>query len=118
KTSELRFDRSGVFPLPERLDTIGILVHAVLDCAMVDQAMRGLGIDAPSKLATDSLAGLQLILPENIVMDDVQTEVMNNFLSTINLLEDAGVTLVRRKIPELDELKALSEAHGYIASAE
>jgi aspartyl-tRNA(Asn)/glutamyl-tRNA(Gln) amidotransferase subunit A len=118
KTSELRFDRSGVFALSETLDTIGILAHSVADCMMVDQAMRGIGGTAAPKPAPERLDGLRLIVPENVVMEDLQAEVQSNFLATIKSLEEAGATVVRRRIPELDELKALSEAHGYIASAE
>src|SRR5690606_33630578 len=64
------------------------------------------------------LAETRLVVPENIVLDDLQPEVQANFLSTIKRLEEAGVTVLRRKIPELDALKAMSGAHGFLASAE
>lgn len=118
KTSELRFDRSGVFPLSQTLDTIGVLAHTVTDCVMVDQAMRDSRKNVVPQSTTETLDGLRFIVPDNVVMEDVQTEVHQNFLASIKLLEAAGATVVRRKIPELDELKTLSEAHGYIASAE
>jgi len=118
KTSELRFDRSGVFPLSETLDTIGVLAHSVADCSMVDLAMRGIRCEMAEKSQARSLETLRLIVPENVVMDDLQPEVYGNFMATIKCLADAGATVLWRRLPELDELKALSESHGFIASAE
>lgn len=118
KTSELRFDRSGVFPLSETLDTIGVLAHSVADCFMVDHAMRGVSCREPDEPKLQTLEKLRLIVPENVVMNDLQPEVRDNFMSTVKGLEEAGATVLWRRLPELDELKALSESHGFLASAE
>lgn len=118
KTSERRFERTGVFPLSPTLDTVGVFAHQVSDCQLVDLAMRTSRTQLPGSETAPTLKGLTLVAPENVVMDDLQPGVRRNFLASLNQLKDAGADIVWRIVPELDELKALSEAHGFIASAE
>ncbi len=118
KTSEGRYDKTGVFPLSQTLDTVGVLAHSVADCLLVDQAMRGLPAGLPARQSRQALDGLTLVAPDNVAMDDLQPEVQSNFMASLKRLEEAGVKVVWRSVPELDRLKALGEAHGNIASAE
>lgn len=117
KTSEHRFDRTGVFPLSQTLDTVGVLAHQVSDCRLVDVALRTSGTRQPAG-ASPALRGLALIVPDNVVTEDLQPEVQRNFMESLERLKEAGVQVVWRAVPELDELEALRAAHGVIASAE
>ncbi|NYT44279.1 amidase [Alcaligenaceae bacterium] len=118
KTSETRYDRRGVFPLSQTLDTVGVLAHTVSDCFLVDQALRGGRADVPATASGQSLQALTLVVPANVVLDDLEPEVQANFTASLDRLSAAGVKVLRRHVPELDELKALSASHGFLASAE
>jgi aspartyl-tRNA(Asn)/glutamyl-tRNA(Gln) amidotransferase subunit A len=118
KSSEGRYDRTGVFPLSATLDTVGVLAHSVVDCLVVDQALRGLPTCLPGDQGGGVLAALTLVAPENMAMDDLQPEVRANFQASLTRFEAAGAKVVWRELPELDEVQRLGKEHGHIAAAE
>lgn len=118
KTSESRYDKPGVFPLSPTLDTVGVLARDVTDCRLLDQALRGRPVTLPAAASTGDMSGIRLLVPENVVLDDLQPEVEANFMASLERLRAAGAAIGRRAIPELDALQTLSREHGYLASAE
>jgi aspartyl-tRNA(Asn)/glutamyl-tRNA(Gln) amidotransferase subunit A len=115
KTSEGRVDKAGVFPLSPTLDTIGPLATTVEDCALVERALRGLVPEAP---APAPLAGLRIVVPRNLVFDEIEPAVAAAFEGAVAALADAGVAIERRAVPELDEVARLARDHGTITAAE
>jgi aspartyl-tRNA(Asn)/glutamyl-tRNA(Gln) amidotransferase subunit A len=115
KTSGGRWPMGGVFPLAQSLDTLGVFCRSVVDAVIVDAAARGL---AAPDLRRASLDGLRLIVPTNVVFDDVEPAVAANFDASIRRLEQAGVTIERRAIKAFDEILSLTATHGALANLE
>jgi aspartyl-tRNA(Asn)/glutamyl-tRNA(Gln) amidotransferase subunit A len=117
KTSEQWIDGEGVFPLSRTLDTIGVFAHDVADCLLLDLALRGLEAPSLAPLATP-LASLTLVAPENAILDEVEPEVRQNFIASLERAAAAGVRVRWQPVPELTQLRELIARHGNIAAAE
>jgi aspartyl-tRNA(Asn)/glutamyl-tRNA(Gln) amidotransferase subunit A len=115
KTSTRRIDKSGVFALSESLDTVGPLAHCVADCIALDAALRGV---QPGPMALAALSGLRIVVPTNIVLDDLQPAVATHFAATLQRLSDGGARVVHRRMTELDAIENLTQRHGTLAAAE
>jgi aspartyl-tRNA(Asn)/glutamyl-tRNA(Gln) amidotransferase subunit A len=118
KTSERRIDCSGVFPLSRTLDTIGVFAHDVVDCHLLEQALRGVPATLPEPHEAAPLTSLTLVAPENAILDNVEPEVRRNFMASLARAMDAGVRVQWREVPELTQVRALIARHGNIAAAE
>lgn len=118
KTSEQRIDGSGVFPLSRSLDTIGVFAHDVLDCHLLELALRGLPAALPGPDEAAALSSLTLVVPENAVFDNIEPEVRRNFMASLARAADVGVQVLWREVPELTQVRALIARHGNIAAAE
>ena len=115
KTSGGRYSMQGVFPLSHTLDTLGVLARTVADAALVDAAICGAVV--PLARARP-LAGQRILVPTNVVFDNVEPAVAANFDSAIARLAQAGAVVERTRLPLLDEVMALMARHGAIAAAE
>lgn len=115
KTSERRIDKTGVFPLSDTLDTVGPLARSVEDVVLLDMAMRGL---VATGVRRADLSALTIIVPSNVVHDGVDDAVGANFEAAIEHLSRAGAKVVRRALPLLDEVQAVTQAHGSVTAAE
>ncbi len=115
KTSWGRVPSEGVFMLAPSLDTIGPLARSVEDCVLIDAAMRGLAV--PGIRRADP-ASIRLLVPETVVLDGAEPEVIANFERSIAALERAGVTIRRAAFPVFDEIIETIRRHGTLATAE
>lgn len=115
KTSTGRLDKTGVVPLARTYDTIGPLARTVEDCILVDMAMRG-AVDTPIRRA--GLRSLTLVAPRNVVLDDAQTAVVENFERTLDALARQGVSVRRERVEVLDEILEMNARHGTLTAAE
>ena len=115
KASGGRYPMEGAFPLSRTLDTLGVLAHTVADAALVDAAMRG-------RLVPDArpapIAGRRIVVPQNVVFEDIEPAVAENFEAALGRLADAGAIVERKALPAFDEVMALTARHGAIAAAE
>jgi aspartyl-tRNA(Asn)/glutamyl-tRNA(Gln) amidotransferase subunit A len=118
KTSERRIDSSGVFPLSQALDTIGVFAHDVTDCYLLELALRGLPAVLPAQDQAMPLASLTLVVPENEILDDADPEVRRNFMMSLERCAAAGVQIRRQPVPELTQVRALIARYGNIAAAQ
>jgi aspartyl-tRNA(Asn)/glutamyl-tRNA(Gln) amidotransferase subunit A len=115
KTSGGRYPMDGVFPLSRTLDTLGILCRSVVDAVLVDTALRG----ALAPVAHHRpLTGQRLLVPRNVVFDDIEPAVAANFEAALARLARAGARVEHVHMPVLDEVIALIARHGAIAAAE
>jgi aspartyl-tRNA(Asn)/glutamyl-tRNA(Gln) amidotransferase subunit A len=115
KASTDRYPMDGVFALSTTLDTLGVFARTVADAVVVDAAMSGLTTPNVRKAPID---GLRVIVPTNIVFDDCQPAVVENFEAALARLAQAGAIIERRAMPVFDEILALSARHGTIVAAE
>ncbi len=115
KTSERRIDKTGVFPLSDTLDTVGPLAKSVEDVVLLDMAMRGL---VTTGVRRADLSVLTIVVPDNVVHDGIDEAVGANFEAAIDHLARAGAKVVRRALPLIDEVHAVTEAHGSVTAAE
>lgn len=115
KTSSGRWPMGGVLPLAPSLDTLGVFCRSVVDAVIVDAAARG--VAAPD-LRRGTLDGLRLIVPTNVVLEELDPAVGNNFEAALRRLERAGVSVQRRRFEAFDEIAALAARHGALVNME
>ncbi|MGO4657157.1 amidase, partial [Ensifer sp. 2YAB10] len=115
KATRGRYAMKGVYPLAESLDSLGPLCHTVQDAVWVDAAMHGL--TAPTVRRAD-LSGVALVIPETVVFDDAEPEVVETFEDAIKRLEKAGVAVSRRAFPAFSAVFGLMARHGALVTAE
>jgi aspartyl-tRNA(Asn)/glutamyl-tRNA(Gln) amidotransferase subunit A len=111
RPTSARIDQRGVFPLAPTLDSVGPLTRDVAGAIALDQALRG----APVAPVTPAeLAGLGIVVPEGEVVDGADPVVRDRVLAAAEALAAAGATVVRRRVPALDEAQELRDRHGTI----
>jgi aspartyl-tRNA(Asn)/glutamyl-tRNA(Gln) amidotransferase subunit A len=115
KTAEGRIDRTGVFPLSPTLDTVGPLARTVEDCVLLDAAMQR---KIPRDVLDVDIAKLRIIVPENAILGDEDAAVIENFEVALRALAERGATVIRRRLPILDEVRQVAAEHGTITAAE
>lgn len=115
KTSTGHHPMEGVFPLSPTLDTLGPLAHTVEDCVLVDAVLRGLR--TPQAVAAD-IAGLDFVIPDAVMFDDLDPAVAAAFDATAARLSAAGARVRRIALPELREAAAIIAEIGPLASVE
>jgi len=115
KSSTARYPMEGVYPLSRTLDSLGPLAHTVEDCVLVDAAVGGVLFPEARR---QPVADLRLFVPETLVLDDCEPEVLANFEAAIERLATAGARVERRALPALAAIPELIAKHGYILRAE
>lgn len=115
KASSARYPMDGVFPLSHTLDSLGIFARTVEDAVQVDAAMCGLLFPVVRR---ESLKGVRMLVPTNIVLDGCDQAVLENFESSLARLSAAGAILQRDPMAVFDEILALSARRGTIVAAE
>jgi len=115
KSSEGRISKEGVVPLSVTLDTIGPLAHSVEDCILLDAVLRGM---PPALPAPPALSSLRLLVPENVMLDELDSAVADNFIASLEALGRAGIQIEHRRLPLLDEVVEMTKRHGTLIAAE
>ena len=115
KSSEGRISKDGVVPLSITLDTIGPIARSVEDCIMLDAILRG---TAPIMPIHPALADIHLVVPENVMLDDLDRAVADNFIASLEALKRAGVTIEQRYLRALDDVVEMTRRYGTLISVE
>jgi aspartyl-tRNA(Asn)/glutamyl-tRNA(Gln) amidotransferase subunit A len=115
KATRGRYDLTGVFPLASSLDSLGPLTKTVEDAIMLDSAMRG---KKQSDVRITSLAGKRFVIPETIMFDDIETEVVDAFEATVERLISAGAHVRRAAFPRFKLIFELIASRGALVTAE
>lgn len=107
KPSQGHLSLQGVYPLSHSCDAPGPLAIDVDSCFLLYQLMQGkLSPEKFDELPTLNAAQaseLHLLIPEGIVMQDLDPEVEATFKESIQRLEKAGVTITRQRIDEIEQ---------------
>lgn len=114
KPTARRVPIEGVLPLAPSLDSVGPLANSVACCATLDAVLAG---EALPTLRPAGLARLHLAVPQNFVLDGLDSEVAAAFERALENLAAAGARIVTTRFPALDDIPA-ANARGGLAVAE
>ena len=112
KPTARRVPTAGVFPLSYTLDSIGPLATSVACCAEIDRIIA----DTPSQTPRPvNVAGLRLVVPETIVLDDLDDTVAGVFDETLRKLSEAGARITHLTFDLLNDIQAANASGGFVA---
>ena len=103
----------GVLPLAPSLDSVGPLAPSVACCAAIDGILAGEGAAVPAPVG---LTGLRFAVPENMVLDGMDTTVAAAFDRALSALSAAGAVVRRVRFAEFGEIPAVNAKGGFAAS--
>ncbi len=115
KSSQTHYDKTGVFPLSESLDSIGTFAHTTQDLITFDEILRG---TSPQTPYVASRAKPDLIVPTTCVLDNLAPPVAAAFETSVQCLKDAGYQVTERDFPIFSVVTALFAQHGTLTVAE
>lgn len=104
--------RDGAVPLSTTLDSFGPLANSVDCCRVLHQVMSATPLEAP-RAAT--LRGLRIVVPENVMLDNMDRDVADAFDRALRTLALAGATIERRVFPAFDLVAAMNAKIGFSA---
>ena len=100
KPTARRVPMAGVLPLSPSLDSIGPIGHTVDCCARVDAVLSGETLDLQHR----GIASIRLGVLQGYVLDDLEPPVRIAFERALRLLAQAGATLEKVNLPDLDRI--------------
>ncbi len=115
KASQSRYASEGIYPLSRSLDSVGLFAQDMNDIIMLDGFMRGC---APEQQRVQDMSELSFLIPDNVVFDQVEDDVLACFEETVRVLQNAGARIRREPFPILDEVGQLFRQHGTLTVAE
>ena len=113
KPTQKRIPLDGVFPLSPSLDSIGTIARTVDCCAIVDNVLAA---GEPGELTPPKLSAQTFTVPQNYVLDGLDSHVVKTFDSALQKLSSAGATIVEARLPELDEIASANAKGGFPAA--
>jgi aspartyl-tRNA(Asn)/glutamyl-tRNA(Gln) amidotransferase subunit A len=114
KPTARRVPRAGVLPLAPSLDSVGPLAATAADCALIDAIMAG---EPDRELPSVRLPGLRLLLPINMMLDNLDSPTEAALDRAVDRLDRAGVAVDRAPLRALDSMMQ-ANATGGLAAAE
>ena len=112
KPTARRVPVAGVLPLAPSLDSVGPLAPTVACCAAIDAILAG---ETPVPLVPAPLSGLRLAVPENMVLDGMDSTVAAAFDRALSLLSAAGAHVKRVRFAAFEAIAAVNARGGYAA---
>jgi aspartyl-tRNA(Asn)/glutamyl-tRNA(Gln) amidotransferase subunit A len=100
KPTQYRLPRDGAVPLSTTLDSIGPIGVSVACCALTDAVMAGEPAEVPPAIAPD---GLRLVIPQTVMLDDLETPVAAAFERAVATLARAGARIVELPLEMLGD---------------
>lgn len=111
KNTQARTPLQGAFPLSTTLDTVCSLSRTVADCLLVDGVLAG----APLQVSARSLVGARLLVPQNLLLDNLDSTVARAFERALSRLSAAGAVIVQQPLLELAEVAQINAPGGLSA---
>ncbi|MGB1311742.1 MAG: amidase family protein [Leucothrix sp.] len=103
KPSHNHLSLNGVYPLSSSCDAPGPLASDVDSCFLLYQLMQGKPFETLPQLSTADPNTLHLLIPEGIVMQDLDPEVEAAFNHSIARMEASGITITRQPVDAIDQ---------------
>jgi len=113
KPTARRVPLDGALPLSAHLDSIGPIARSVACCATVDAVLAD---ESVVPLPLRELAGVRLLVPEGVAFENIEPAVATAFERAVRQLESAGARIVRRAMPEFDEVATINAKGGFTAA--
>jgi len=114
KTTWGRVPLRGTVPLSPSLDTIGPLTHTVADAATLFSLLSRSSADIHNVSVRDHA----VLVPDNLAFDGLDAGIAKTIEQAIHQLGAAGLKIVHKPIPALDEVQALAWGGPSILTAE
>jgi aspartyl-tRNA(Asn)/glutamyl-tRNA(Gln) amidotransferase subunit A len=109
KPTAARVPLANILPLSSSLDSVGPLARSVACCALTDAVMAG---ETPAVPQAAELTGLRFSVPDNVVLDGLDTQVADGFTAALRALSGAGVHLTEQKVPIFDKIMDANRIGG------
>jgi aspartyl-tRNA(Asn)/glutamyl-tRNA(Gln) amidotransferase subunit A len=116
KATRGRYPVKGVYPLARSLDSLGPLCRSVEDAIFIDAAMRG--ELPPARTSRPDASDISIVVPETVVFDGAEAEVVAAFERAIERLTKAGVKIRRQAFPAFETLFQIMARYGALVTAE
>jgi Asp-tRNA(Asn)/Glu-tRNA(Gln) amidotransferase A subunit family amidase len=114
KTTNGLIPTDNCVALSTTLDTIGPMTRTVEDAWHLFLALAAKPLEPLATLEQK----WRLLIPESVVLDDLDSDVMQAFESTCNWLEQQGHHIIRQAVPEFQTIFDLYAKYGTFASHE
>lgn len=105
KPTARRVPTTGALPLSTTLDTLCAMTQSVTDCILLDSVIA----DQALQVRSTTLAGKRLVVPQSLVLDDLDDHVARSFAVALSRLSAAGAVIIDIPLSELKEFSALSQ---------
>ncbi len=115
KSSQSHYDKTGIAPLSTSLDSVGTFAHSVDDIIQFDAILRD--VDLPPRPDTYA-EHPNIVIPKDIVMEGLDTEVLASFDQLLGRLDAAGYKIEHRAFPIFTVVAELFAKHGTLTVAE
>ncbi|WP_424947759.1 amidase family protein [Candidatus Spongiihabitans sp.] len=104
KPSYGRYSLAGVYPLSPTSDAPGPLAADLDSCFILDQVITGAysGAGALPEAQRLERSNLSLLVPESVVLEDLDDRVKASFERALGWLEQAGAAIKHRPMPVID----------------
>lgn len=102
KPSRGQLSLKGVYPLSHSCDAPGPIAVDVDSCFLLYRLMQGKQFNELPVFQVAKPSELHLLIPQGIVMQDLDLEVEAAFDASIKRLENAGVTITRKSIDAIE----------------
>ena len=113
KPTARRIPQDGMLPLSTTLDSIGPIARSIACCIITDAIMAG---EAPQVPDAGMLAEQRFLIPTNYVLEKLDAKVAAAFERACAALTRARARLIKRAIPEFDELPEVNSKGGFPAA--
>jgi aspartyl-tRNA(Asn)/glutamyl-tRNA(Gln) amidotransferase subunit A len=113
KPTSRRVPITGVLPLAPSLDSVGPLARSVACCAIIDAVLAG---NPPPDLQPAPVAGLRLAVPQNVMLEGIDSHVAAAFEQALAKLAQAGAHILPTSFPVFGELAAANARGGFAAA--
>ncbi len=112
KPTARRIPITGVLPLAPSLDSVGPLAPTVACCAAIDAILANETSVSPLPMA---LPGMRLAVPDNMVLDGMDSVVAAAFDRALARLTDAGASITRVRFPAFEAVAGVNAKGGFAA---
>src|SRR5262245_513916 len=113
KPTARRIPLDGLLPLSTTLDSVGPIARSIACCIIADAIMAG---DVPHVPDAVAIAEQRFLIPTNYVLEKLDAEVATAFERACAANARTGARLVKRAIPEFDELPEVNAKGGFPAA--